>query len=318
MNHSNATVFDRTITIPMNNLSRASFGFTLVELLVVIAIIGVLMGLLIPSVQAVRENARRVQCQANLNDLSLALMSYHTLHNHYPIGTLNPEGPIRSEPMGYHHNWIEAILPHMDESVIGENINTNVSVYAAENLDVRRIQVSGLMCPSATGVQSFTSCYAGIHSSTETAIDTTNDGVFILNVPTSQDDISDGLGYTLFLGEKLSYPADDLSWLSGTRSTLRNVGGGLSAAPVNLQQSLSELTLPDGLDPMLYVGSLQSHHPSGVHLLMGSGEVSFRSTSMDAQLLAELANKSDGGLPRQSMSDIDPVEAFRTNREAND
>ncbi len=288
-------------------------GFTLVELLVVIAMIGVIMGLLIPSVQAVRETARRTACQQNLNDLSLALMSYHTIQNHYPIGTLNPEGPIRSEPVGYHHNWIEALLPHVDQMVIANNINTDVSVYAAENKDVRSLQLAGLMCPSATGVQRFSSCYAGIHSSRETPIDVDNDGVFILNRATSQADITDGLGYTLFLGEKLSHPNDDLGWLSGTRSTIRNVGGGLSAVPVNLEKPLGASDFPPDMDPALYVGSLQSHHPGGVHLLMGSGEVTFRSTSMDSELLRQLANKSDGDVPRSAAGDLDPVEVFDSN-----
>ncbi len=292
---------------------RNSSGFTLVELLVVMAIIGVLAGLLIPSVQAVREASRRSACQHNLVELSLAIMSYHDRQNHYPIGTLDATGPIHSLPEGYHHNWLAALLPHMDENVISDHIKTRVSVYSPENKVARSVAIPRLRCPSATGVQNFTSCYAAIHSSIETPIDTTNNGVFMLNLPTRQDDIPDGLAYTLFLGEKLSHPLDDLGWMSGTRSTIRNVGGGLSAQNINISGAVDLTGIPTGTDPSLYVGSLQSHHPEGVHLLMGGGEVTFRTTSMDAELLAHMANKSDESIPPGLVSDVDPVEAFVPN-----
>lgn len=310
---STLSSFDSSVPSGLHRLVRQPRGFTLVELLVVMAIIGVLVGLLIPSVQAMREVSRRSACQHNLVELSLAIMSYHDRQNHYPIGTLDPTGPIRSLPDGYHHNWLAALLTHMDENVIADNIDTRVSVYAPENKVARSVAIPRLRCPSATGVPTFTSCYAAIHGSIETPIDTTNNGVFMLNLPTRQDDISDGLAYTLFLGEKLSHPQDDLGWMSGTRSTLRNVGGGLSAQNINLSGTVDLSGVPSGTDPSLYVGSLQSHHPEGVHLLMGGGEVAFRSTSMDTELLAHMANKSDEAIPPSLVSDVDPVEAFVPN-----
>ncbi len=206
-------------------------GFTLVELLVVIAIIGVLVALLLPAVQAAREAARRSSCSNNVRQIIIGLHDYEHAKEHFPAGTTNPTGPIKNLPQGDHMSWIARILPDLGEQARFRQIDFTVGAYHKLNNPMRQTTIQTLLCPSWAGDDGPISCYAGVHNDKEAPIDVDNNGVLFLNSKITFDDLRDGSAYTLFVGEKITDPATDLGWMSGTPATLRNTGTLINAPP---------------------------------------------------------------------------------------
>lgn len=95
----------------MSAKRRIKSGFTLVELLVVIAIIGILIGMLLPAVQQVREAARRTQCANKLRQLALGTLNFESAHSRFPVNQVNHGGSSGS--VGY-YSWLVPILPFVE------------------------------------------------------------------------------------------------------------------------------------------------------------------------------------------------------------
>jgi len=267
-------------------------GFTLVELLVVIAIIGILVGLLLPAVQAPREAARRCQCLNNMAQLGLSLHHFEFNHEHLPSGTINDQGPIRNEPIGKHISWTIQVLPYLEQSNLYKAFDLSAGTYAAANQPVREVVIATFVCPSSpenfdpSFGQHPMSSYAGVSNDMEVPIDANNNGIFFLNSQLKLTDIGDGVSNTLFLGEKTS-PFIDLGWASGTRATLRN---GIFSDPAVFKRE----TEPNNELGSLSVGGFSSYHTGGSNFVFGDGSVRFLSRQIEPEIMQKLCNRKDG------------------------
>ncbi len=137
-------------------LKHANKAFTLVELLVTIAIIGILIGMLLPAVQSVREAARRTQCSNNLKQLSLAMHNYESAFQTFPPSRLLPNDNLIPADLTHDSNaqsalqsWTTTILEHIEQGNLA--VKTNFSWFdriSSDNYVATSTSIRTFVCPS--------------------------------------------------------------------------------------------------------------------------------------------------------------------------
>ncbi len=236
---------------------KALSGFTLVELLVVIAIIGVLIGLLLPAVQAAREAGRRNACLNNFKQVGLALHGYHDSYRHFPpgvtgaaCGTQIPAWKGASQG----HSFLVLILPFMEQTALFDrcdltrDFNAAPFTTAVNGVSINGTKISSVLCPSqplsqslnsaqpgatthvygvlgprgtnpATGTE-YSRCTSGIHGWPAMQ------GVLGINSSHSLKDITDGSSST-FLTAELSWDGANVyrPWTRGSGSGVASGSG---------------------------------------------------------------------------------------------
>ncbi len=201
-------------------------GFALIELLVVIAIIGVLVGLLLPAVQAARELARRTQCANNLKQIGLALHNDNDTHGGLPPGYHSVYDVVNQRETGPGWGWASMMLPQLEQRPVFDSINFGLNIEDPANATSRVTTLSAFLCPT-DGVMPRTwtaaigsvyiyagalysaqqpicdvagANYVGVYGVGEPGVD--GDGVFFRDSFVRPADIADGLSHTLCAGER--------------------------------------------------------------------------------------------------------------------
>lgn len=127
-------------------MSRSRTGFTLVELLVVIAVIGILVGLLLPAVQSVREAARRTACLNNLKQIGLGLHNFESTFRVFPASGWTQVGP--GNPQGKFTGWRPLVLPFLEQGALSDLYDRSLNWWESTNAVSAAVPVLVFQCPS--------------------------------------------------------------------------------------------------------------------------------------------------------------------------
>jgi len=283
-------------------------GFTLIELLVVIAIIAILLGLLLPAVQKVREAAARLQCQNNLKQMGLALHTYHDANALLPAGYRDP---LPNPQFGPGWGWPAYLLPFIEQGNLYRELGVELYTIGSGTNPVlatplTQMRLSVFNCPSDNGPSTNPnydnhgkSNYRGVAGSLVPMIPLAGgmglpdvsaplNGTFWRNSRVKFIDITDGLSTTLIVGET----ALDLS---------RDKWGGIWVGAVRrdpLVMWVGGVYWVLNADTLRINGSDKwgfcSPHPGGVNFVAGDGSVHFIRDSADPMVVAFQCSRNDG------------------------
>ncbi|MER3414826.1 MAG: prepilin-type cleavage/methylation domain-containing protein [Gemmataceae bacterium] len=297
-----------------------SRGFTLIELLVVIAIIAILIALLLPAVQKVREAANRMSCSNNLKQIGLAMHNFAGNNgNALPPASITRRFPqLGVQVDGIWHGWGLFILPYIEQEALYKAYNFNADFRDPVNRPVVTTQIKTYQCPSAPNprLDVFTSggfsnwqaaCgdYAPVNN-VSTALVTAGlirvrpnyQGVLLANrmIKLNTGEINDGTSNTLLLPEDAGRPQ---RWRAGRFvAATRWSGGGW--ADRDAEFTLHGFT-SDGLVTPGPCGinctndnEIYAFHTGGANILFCDGSVRFLSQTIDIDILASLVTRVGG------------------------
>lgn len=326
---SNRTLRHRTVH-RVHSIHRS--GITLIELLVATGIMALLIGLLLPAVQAARETSRRIFCSNNLRQAALASQNYATVWDGLPPGAM---GGKLSALMGNHFSLHCNLLPHLELNHVYDSINFSLpgmlyDQIAGGNSTARDYRISTFLCPSdpeATHRDGATS--VRINAGPCSACREANSGAFVFGRHTRFAEFTDGTSHTLVFSEKpigsgqavgsaykdwatttrhLSMRASADAWRANCdaqrgehRDWITDGGGAwlLSGARYTafFVAGTPNDPIPDcGSEHMLGSGlfSARSYHTQGVNVAMADGSVKTCRSSMNLAVWRALGTRAGG------------------------
>ena len=303
----------------LRNTSNTRIGFTLVELLVVIAIIGILIGMLLPAVQMVREAARRTSCMNNMRQVVLAAHNFESAHQLLPYATRDRMEGDDGDTWGT--GFIQ-IMPFLERDDIARRWDPNErrdSVLDADgdgfsNADLTQLIIPTYTCPSMTppsaplrdnrapcsylfsaGTQDVALLHYAIFYGLDepqydgaiipTRTDLNDAGSANFEIETTFGTITDGTSNTFLLGETDFQP-------KGVPST--EYGGVWSFGYIGYSWGTTHHPFNNHNNTSTVYGAFRSQHPNGASFAMCDGSVRFVKDTIDQVTYDGLATRSGG------------------------
>jgi len=288
-------------------LSQQRYSLTLLEVLVVIAIIGVLIGLLMPAVQRVRDAAMRTHCTNNLRQIGLALQQYHDTQGSLPPGMSYHDGTDRYPFM----SWHTRILPFLEQQALWANAQQayaqDRSFYDNPPHTNRTVVVSLFCCPADPRSLSIEQLKDGqrVTFTDYLGVEGTNqfrqNGVLFLDSVIRLTDIKDGTSNTLCVGERPPSADGILGWWYAGEGQSKDGSADMVLGVQELNMGTFAPNCP--LGPYSFgpgrpknqcdAFHFWSMHIGGAHFLLADGSVHFLSYSA-ASIMPALSTRSGG------------------------
>lgn len=304
---------------------KERLGFTLIELLVVIAIIGVLISLLLPAVQKVREAANRMKCKNNLKQIGLALHAYNTRMSSFPAGYVSGVGSGGSaDDTGPGWGWASYLLDDLEQGNLRQQINFNLDIKDPLNTAARTKTLPIFRCASDEPLDPFAvvnsagvpltdgsgaqikvahANYVAVFGQPEISANPgVSNGVFFRNSRIRVEDITDGVSNTLFIGER----SGNLAKATWTGSVAGGAvpprvpnpfGYGYEGAPILIMGHTGTAVDNPAHTPnsaVNHVDDFWSRHPMGVNFLFGDGSVRNINDSITPAVWWSLGSRNGG------------------------
>ena len=291
-------------------IRRKVSGFTLVELLVVIAIIGILIGMLLPAVQQVREAARRIDCSNKSRQIGLAVLNYESANQVFPPGWIVNDIGGSNELSGW--GWSSIILPFIEAGNVENQIDFTGSVDANEDVIAEVLPV--FLCtsdpdpeilsldteitpvgssggsgtnnpPTSSGGDSLMvarSNYSGVFGTLEVSENPRRgSGVFFADSDIGFRDLRDGSSNTMMIGERRN-DLGTVTWsgvFPGVDEPFARIVGAADQSPNAIDESFE---------------NFRSYHPGGINVTLADGSTQFINDTIAQETFQGLSSVAGG------------------------